>query len=64
VEKLSLIDHGKGSTEGTIEGTMFFDRKDYGMNKNIPFVKIADRVEVTVNLKWRRVSGPPPVFEQ
>ena len=64
LEKLSLVDHGKGSTEGTIEGTMFFDRKDYGMNKNIPFVKIADRVEVTVNLKWKRVSGPPPVFEQ
>jgi polyisoprenoid-binding protein YceI len=63
-EKLSLIDHGKGSTEGTIEGTMAFDRKDYGMTKNIPFVKIADRVEVKVNLKWKRVSGPAPVFEQ
>lgn len=63
-EKLILVDHGKGSTEGSIEGTMAFDRKDYGMNKNIPFVKIADRVEVSVNLRWKRVSGPPPVFEQ
>lgn len=63
-EKLILVDHGKGSTEGNIEGTMAFDRKDYGMTKNIPFVKIADRVEVSVNLRWKRVSGPAPVFEQ
>jgi hypothetical protein len=34
------------------------------MNKGIPFVKIADRVEVTVNLKGKRVSGPPLVFKQ
>jgi hypothetical protein len=43
---------------------MAFDRKDYGMNKGIPFVKIADRVEVRVNLKAKRVSGPPVVFKQ
>jgi hypothetical protein len=43
---------------------MAFDRKDYGMNRNIPFIKIANRVEVGVNLKWMRVSGPPPVFQQ
>jgi hypothetical protein len=30
---------------------MAFDRKDYGMNKDIPLVKIADRVEVIVDLK-------------
>lgn len=29
------------------------------MNKNIPFMKIANRVEVTVDLKAKRVSGPP-----
>src|SRR5712672_3471869 len=63
-EKLTLTDNGKGSTSGSIDGTMAFDRKDYGMNKNIPFVKIANRVEVNVSLKWKRVSGPPPVFEQ
>jgi hypothetical protein len=40
---------------------MAFDRKDYGTNKGIPFIKIANRVEVNVNLKWNRVSGPPPV---
>jgi polyisoprenoid-binding protein YceI len=48
---------GKGA--GTITGTMAFDRKEYGMNSGIPFIKIADRVEVTVALKGKRVSGPP-----
>ena len=38
---------------------MAFDRKEYGMTSGIPFIKIADRVEVTVNLKAKRVSGPP-----
>jgi polyisoprenoid-binding protein YceI len=63
-EKLTLTDNGKGSPSGSIDGTMAFDRKDYGMNKNIPFIKIANRVEVNVSLKWKRVSGPPPVFQQ
>src|ERR1700730_9741954 len=63
-EKLTLTDNGKGSTSGSIDGTMAFDRKDYGMNKSIPFIKIANRVEVNVSLKWKRISGPPPVFEQ
>jgi polyisoprenoid-binding protein YceI len=48
---------GKGS--GTIVGSMAFDRKDYGMNKGIPLIRIADRVEVTVDLKVKHVSGPP-----
>ena len=63
-EKLTLTDNGKGSTSGSIDGTMAFDRKDYGMNSNIPFIKIANRVEVNVSLQWKRVSGPPPVFQQ
>jgi len=63
-EKLTVRANGKGTTSGSIVGTMAFDRKDYGMNRNIPFIKIANRVEVDVNLKWRRVSGPPPVFQQ
>ena len=63
-EKLTVTDNGKGSTSGSIAGTMAFDRKDYGMNKNIPFIRIANRVEVNVSLKWNRVSGPPPVFQQ
>jgi polyisoprenoid-binding protein YceI len=64
-ETLTLNGTGtKGSGEGTIAGTMAFDRKDYGMNSGIPFIKIADRVEVTVSLKVKRVSGPPLVFKQ
>jgi hypothetical protein len=43
---------------------MAFDRKDYGMNSSIPFIKIANRVEVTVSLRGNRVSGPPLVFQQ
>jgi polyisoprenoid-binding protein YceI len=63
-EKLTLTDNGEGSTSGSIDGTMHFDRRDYGMNRNIPFVKIANRVEVNVSLKWKRVSGVPSIFEQ
>ena len=63
-EKLTFAIEGKGTGTGTITGTMAFDRKDYGMNKGIPLIKIADRVEVTVDLKVKRVSGPPVVFKQ
>ena len=63
-ETLTFTITGKGAGAGEIKGTMAFDRKDYGMNKGIPFVKIADRVEVTVDLKGKRVSGPPLVFKQ
>ena len=63
-EKLTFTVTGKGTGTGSITGTMAFDRKDYGMNKGIPLVKIADRVEVTVDLKGKRVSGPPVVFKQ
>jgi polyisoprenoid-binding protein YceI len=64
-EKLELtVEGNKGSGSGTINGTMAFDRKEYGMNSGIPFIKIANRVEVTVALKVKRVSGPPLVFKQ
>ena len=63
-EKLTFTLSGKGTGSGEIKGTMAFDRKDYGMNSGIPFIKIADRVEVTVDLKGKRVSGPPLVFKQ
>jgi polyisoprenoid-binding protein YceI len=63
-EKLTFTLSGKGTGSGEIKGTMAFDRKDYGMNSGIPFIKIADRVEVTVDLKGKRVSGPPLVFKE
>jgi polyisoprenoid-binding protein YceI len=44
---------------GHIKGTMTFNRRDYGMNGGIPFVRISDHVDVTLDLKVRRFSGPP-----
>jgi polyisoprenoid-binding protein YceI len=64
-ETLTLTVAGtRGSGHGEVTGTMAFDRKDYGMNSGIPFIKIADRVEVTVNLIADRVSGPALIFKQ
>ena len=63
-EKLTLTSDSKGTPTGSLEGTMAFDRKEYGMTSGIPFIKIANRVEVNVRLKWKQISGPPPVFEQ
>lgn len=63
-ERLTLTVFGRGTGSGNIKGVMAFDRKDYGMNSGIPFIRIANRVEVSVDLKVRRVSGPPLVFKQ
>jgi polyisoprenoid-binding protein YceI len=58
-EKLTLTVSGKGTGSGEIKGKMVFNRKDYGMNKGIPFISIADHVEVNFHLKGKRVTGPP-----
>ena len=63
-ETLTFTITGAGTGSGGIKGTMAFDRKQYGMNSGIPFIKIADRVEVTVDLKGKRVSGPPVNLKQ
>ena len=63
-ETLHVAITGKGTGSGTIKGTMAFDRKDYGMNSGIPFIKIADRVEVDVDLKAKQISGPKLVYKQ
>jgi polyisoprenoid-binding protein YceI len=53
---LKTTRHGSG---GQISGTMTFNRRDFGMNGGVPLVRIADSVDVIVNLKAKRVSGPP-----
>jgi polyisoprenoid-binding protein YceI len=58
-EKLTLLVSGKGTGSGEIKGKMVFNRRDYGMNKGIPFIKIADHVDVNFHLMGKRVSGPP-----
>jgi len=63
-EVLTLTVSGKGTGSGLIAGTMVFDRKNYGMTSGIPFIKIADHVEVTIRLKARRVTGLPLVSKQ
>jgi len=63
-EKLVFQVTGRGTGSGSINGVMAFDRKQYGMNSGIPFIKIADRVEITADLKGKRVSGPPVVFKE
>ncbi len=63
-QTLQLTLSGKGTGSGSIKGSLFFDRKDYGINGSIPFVTIADRVQVDVDLKAKKVSGPAVVFKQ
>src|SRR5256884_9990129 len=50
-EKLKLTDSGKGSPSGKIFETMTFDRKEYGMNCGIPFIKIRNRDELSDNFR-------------
>jgi polyisoprenoid-binding protein YceI len=63
-EQLTFTITGKGTGSGAITGTMAFDRKEFGMNSGIPFIKIADHVEVSVDLKRKRVNGPPVVVKE
>ena len=63
-EKLTLTVSGKGTGSGEISGAMVFNRKDYGMNSGIPFIKIADHVDVNFHLRGKRVSGPPLALKQ
>jgi len=52
-----------GTGSGRIQGTMAFDRKDYGMDSNNPFIRIAHRAEVDVDLTATRIGGPTVVFK-
>jgi polyisoprenoid-binding protein YceI len=57
-ETLALTIAREGTAAGKIKGQMAFDRREYGMTSGIPFISIADRVEVNVDLQVKRVSGP------
>jgi polyisoprenoid-binding protein YceI len=61
-EKLKLTIPAKRTAEDEVQGVLVFNRKEYGMNKGIPFVKIEDHVEVKVNLRVQRLSGPRLVY--
>ena len=63
-EKLTLTVSGKGTGSGEIKGAMVFNRKDYGFNGSIPFIKIADHVDLNFHLKAKQVSGPSLTFKQ
>jgi polyisoprenoid-binding protein YceI len=63
-ETLTFTAEREGQGTGEIKGTMAFDRKEFGMDSGIPFIRIADRVEVTIDFKATRVSGPPLLFKQ
>ena len=57
-ESLTLTVNKADERSGKIDGTLAIDRRDYGLSGKIPFVKIANRVDVTIALKAKRVSGP------
>jgi polyisoprenoid-binding protein YceI len=61
---LTIDPKKKGTGNGEVTGSMAFDRKEFGMNSGIPFVKIADRVQVDVALQAHQVSGPRLVFKE
>src|ERR1700751_6148225 len=51
-EKLTLTSNSKRTPAGILDVTNAFNRKDYGIASEIPFIKVANRVEVNVRLKW------------
>jgi len=57
-EKLTLIVSNRESHLGDIDGKIVFNRKTYGMNKGIPFISIADLVELNIKLKIKHTGGP------
>jgi polyisoprenoid-binding protein YceI len=63
LEKLKLTVPENRASEDAIQGVLIFNRKDYGMRKGIPFVRIEDHVEVKIRLKLHQVSGPALVEE-
>ena len=60
-ETLTVVYSPDHPDEGHVRGAMIFDRRQYGMTHGIPLVKIADRVEVDVDLLLHRTSGNRPI---
>jgi polyisoprenoid-binding protein YceI len=63
-EKLKLTIPAKQTGEDEIQGVLVFNRKEYGMNKGIPFVRIEDHVQVRINLGVQQISGPRLVYQK
>src|ERR1700747_2906124 len=63
-EKLTMTLPTDATSFERIDGKMDFDRKDYGMNRGLPFLKIADHVDVTLAADATEIKGPPLVFKQ
>lgn len=63
-EKLKLTIPAKQTGEDEVQGVLVFNRKEYGMNKGIPFVKIEDHVEVRINLRVQQLSGPRLLYRK
>ena len=61
---LTIDPKKKGTGDGQIKSAMAFDRKEFGVNSGIPFIKIADRVEGDVALQVHQVSGPRLAFKE
>jgi polyisoprenoid-binding protein YceI len=53
---MTVTDRTTGNT--ALKGALAFNRKHYGMHGGVPFIRIDDRVEVDINLRERRASGP------
>ena len=62
-ESLNFTAEREGPGTGEIEGILWFERGDFGLGGSMPFVKIADRVELTIDFKATRISGPPLLFK-
>jgi polyisoprenoid-binding protein YceI len=63
-ESLTFTADREGQGTGEIEGTLWFDRRNFGLGGSIPFIRIADRVELAIDFKASRISGPALLFKQ
>ena len=55
-ETLSLTLSGKGTGTGNIKGSMAFDRKEYGMNSGIPFIKLPTALKLMSPYKQSKLA--------